>query len=73
MTMGYAIVIGTCIACKQTFGFNPHRVPSITVNGNREPVCSNCLARRNQYRAEQGLPPDEALPGAYEPIEESEL
>ena len=73
--MGYAIAIGPCIGCGQTFGFNPHRVPSSSaVTGEREPVCRACYERLNRKRVELGYEPWPApLPGAYEPLPEDEL
>ena len=36
---GYVTGYGDCIVCARPFTFNPVRVPSITVNGEREPIC----------------------------------
>lgn len=66
---GYMIVLGTCVGCGTTFGFNADRVPSVVVNGSREPICRNCVARANPVRAKNGLDPIVVLPGAYEPEE----
>lgn len=71
--MGYALAFGPCVCCKVTFGFNPMRVPSIRVNGQREPVCRGCVERANPLRIEKGLPPIEIHPEAYEACHESEL
>ena len=71
--MGYAIAMSPCIGCRQIFGYNPLRVPSITINGSREPICRNCVERVNPMRIENGLPPIVPLPDAYEPVEEHEL
>ena len=72
--MAYATVFSPCINCNQVFGFNPHRVPSIPVNGVREPVCRECIDTENARREANDL---ELLPephaNAYEPIHESEL
>ena len=72
---GYAIVMGSCIACERVFSFNPHRVPSIrlTPESAREPVCRNCMSLLNAKRVENGLPPIEIHPDAYNPIPEEEL
>lgn len=70
---GYALAYGTCLACRTTFGFNPLRVPSLTVDGDRKPVCSNCMGLVNQKRKKMGLPPHPVLPGAYDPAPISEL
>ena len=72
--MGYAVVMGPCLVCRQVFGFNPRRVPSLTVNGNREPVCKTCIDTENDRRRSIGgelLPEPHA--DAYSPIHESEL
>lgn len=71
--MSYAIAFGHCLICRQPFGFNPLRVPSFRVNGEREPICSGCFERINVIRAEKGLPLNVQLPSAYEPCEEGEL
>ena len=71
--MGYALAMSPCIGCGQVFGYNPTRVPSITINGEREPICRFCVARVNPIRKANGLPPIVPLPDAYEPVDESEL
>lgn len=71
--MGYAMVMSPCINCRKPFSYNPHRVPSIRINGVREPVCQTCIETANRARAAQGIPAIEILPGAYDPIDESEL
>ena len=71
--MGYVTCFGTCAACGNPFSFNPNLVPSIRVNGVREPVCRTCIDRVNPVRAEKGLPPIAVLDGAYEPCPEGDL
>lgn len=71
--MGVAFVMAPCFGCKQPFGFNPHLVPSIVVGGQREPICASCVAIANPRRVAFDLAPIVVLPGAYEPIEESQL
>lgn len=71
--MGYVIMFGTCIGCGRPFAFNPHRVPSVRVNGVREPVCRECIERVNAIRKEKGLEPFEIPADAYEPLPEEEL
>ena len=70
---GYAMMFAPCLGCKQTFGFNPHLVPSWRVNGVREPVCRNCVEAANSRRVKNGDTPHPIMPGAYEPIREEEL
>lgn len=68
------LVIGSCIGCGQRFLFHPHKVPSTSaITGQREPICQSCVDRVNPRRIENGLPPIEVLPGAYEPAEDDEL
>jgi len=71
--MGFAIMMGNCINCGQQFSFNPHKVPSVRINGKREPVCRQCIEAANPERIKRGLPPFEIHPDAYEPIPEEEL
>lgn len=71
--MGYVMAMGPCIGCKLPFSFNPIKVPSLTINGTREPICQACVDRVNPVRKANGLEPIVPLPGAYEAAEESEL
>lgn len=70
--MGFIMAIGACYGCKYPFNFNPHKVPSIRINGVREPVCKFCMDRANEARLEQGLPLHTIHPDAYEPAQEGE-
>jgi hypothetical protein len=70
---GYVFATGQCVACRRLFSFNPHHVPSVRVNGVREPVCRDCIEQANKQRAEMNLPPFEILPDAYEPMPEEEF
>ena len=71
--MGYAICTGSCAACGAVFSFNPHKVPSLRVEGVRRPICLGCINAANEVRKANGVPALTVLPGAYEAIEESEL
>jgi hypothetical protein len=71
--VGYLLALSPCYACKQLFSYNPRKVPSILVDGAREPICLACVVRVNPRRIANGLDPIVPLPGAYEPCEESEL
>lgn len=71
--MGCAICTGTCAACGRLFMFNPVRVPSVRINGEREPVCEACMNAANVERTKRGLEPFPILPDAYEPCDEAEL
>jgi len=61
----FAFCIGHCIGCGRPFSFNPVRVPSIRINGNREPVCESCVYRVNPVRIANGLKPIVPAPDAY--------
>lgn len=72
--MSWALIHGLCVACKATISYHPHHVPSLTVNGQREPLCRTCHARWNVlHRTSKGLDPIPCHPDAYEPVHESEL
>lgn len=71
--MGYAIVFSACFGCGLPFGYNPHKVPSVPINGTKEPICKACVDRVNPMRRANGLPEIIPLPDAYEPIDEREL
>ena len=71
--MGYAYAMSPCFGCKRIFSYNPMRVPSCTINGHREPICQDCVARVNPMRKANGLEPIVPLPDAYEPCDEQEL
>ena len=70
---GYVFVTSECYCCHNLMAYNPHKVPSIRINGIREPVCRSCIERVNPMRVKNGLAPIEILPGAYESIPEEEL
>lgn len=67
---GWAYMVGYCVACKQFFQFNPHAVPSLLVNGTREPLCRSCAERWNEMHPENARP---IQPNAYDAIPEEEL
>ncbi len=71
--MGYCFVTSNCIGCGVFFSYNPHRVPSISIEGDRKPICRICVERANPKRKANGLDPIVLSPDAYEPIHESEL
>jgi len=68
--MGYLIVIGPCFGCGKVFAFSAQRVPSVVVEGDRRPVCADCIEHVNPMRVANGLPLFTPLPGAYEAGEE---
>ena len=67
--MSFMFCYGDCVRCHKPFSFNPERVPSVVVNGSREPLCADCVAWANPLRVAKGLPPIQVLSGAYEPEE----
>jgi len=71
--MGYALCTSPCIGCGQIFSYNPVRVPSITIHGDRKPICRSCVERVNPQRIANGLDPIVPLPDAYEACHEEEL
>jgi len=71
--MGYMMGMAPCIGCRQVFAFNPIRVPSIRVDGQREPICRNCVERVNPQRVKNGLEPIVPHPDAYEAADEDEV
>ncbi len=71
--MGYVMVTASCFGCKRIFSFNPVRVPSITFEGERRPVCRFCIEAVNPQRVKNGLEPVVPHPEAYEPCDESEV
>jgi hypothetical protein len=70
---GWVFTYGVCYGCGRAFSFNPHRVPSIRVDGDRRPICRDCVERVNPVRVKNGLEPIVPLPDAYEAIPEEEL
>jgi hypothetical protein len=71
--MGVVWATSACVGCGRVFNYNPMRVPSVKVNGTREPICANCVARANPLRIANGLTHIVPLPDAYEACDESEL
>jgi hypothetical protein len=70
---GYAFCVGHCYGCKQLFTFNPLLVPSIDIQGSKEPICQSCAEKANPVRTQNGLDPITPLPGAYDACPEEEL
>jgi hypothetical protein len=69
----FALYHSDCAGCHRIFAYNPLRVPSVVINGKREPICSFCVERVNPIRVANGLQPIVPLPDAYEAIDEREL
>lgn len=64
--MAVMFVLGDCIGCNHPFTFNAALVPSITINGTREPICATCVALVNPRRIANGLDPIVPHPNAYQ-------
>lgn len=71
--MGYVTAMSPCIGCRRTFSYNPVRVPSVTHEGTRRPICADCVERVNPMRIKNGLPLIVPHPDAYDACEEGEL
>jgi len=63
---GYMFIYGACFGCGRLFTFNAERVPSIPINGVRQPICLDCVERVNPTRIANGLEPIVPHPDAYE-------
>jgi len=64
--MPFMFVAGECVSCHCLITFSPSHVPSIRVNGSREPLCVACFTRWNElHRVSKGLEPVEAHPLAW--------
>jgi hypothetical protein len=73
MSEPYVFVMGPCCGCQQPFTFNPNLVPSVRIEGVRQPICQSCVTRVNPQRVANGLEPIKVLPGAYEPAPEASI
>lgn len=68
--MGFAIMFGMCYVCQEMIRFNPHKVPSLMVNGSRQAICRTCAEKWNEMHPENARPIQE---GAYDYFPEEEL
>jgi hypothetical protein len=71
--MGYVLGHSHCVGCGQIFSYNPVHVPSIRINGVREPIRQHCAAAANPRRVAAGLDPIEPHPEAYQACPEEEV
>ncbi len=68
--MGYLMLLGECGACGQLFMSNPDWVPSIRLADGRQLIfCRPCVEASAPARAQNGLPPIDISPLAYEPVD----
>jgi len=63
--MGYMLLICECGACHKPLTCNPDLVPSIRINGVREPLCRECVAQWERIHGRSA----NAHPDAYDPLE----
>ena len=71
--MGYVLCTSRCFSCGNLFSYNPNLVPSLTINGEREPFCLSCVEAANPTRIKNGLAPIVPAAGAYEACSEEDL
>ena len=64
--MAFMFVHGHCAACDARIAFNADHVPSLRLNGTREPLCRPCALRWNELHPDRSKP---IHPDAYEPQE----
>jgi hypothetical protein len=64
--MGFMFVVGDCINCHAPLCFNPDCVPSLRIDGVKQPLCESCFDKWNElHRTSKGLPPLPLHPDAY--------
>lgn len=68
--MAVVSLIATCAACWRVFSCNPRTVPSIRVDGVREPLCETCARNWNTLHPDRARP---IAPDAYTPVDETEF
>jgi hypothetical protein len=72
--MGFVSLTSACAVCGELIYFyNPLRVPSVRINGSREPICFPCVTMVNRHRAARGLPPCPIADDAYDAVDEQEV
>ena len=71
--MGYVFMLGMCVGCRKMISFNPNKVPSVRINGEKEPLCEECATQINKNRAKAGMEVCVIHKDAWEAIPEEEL
>jgi hypothetical protein len=71
--MAFVSMTSACVRCGRLFFYNPLRVPSVVVNGQREPLCRPCVEWANRERAAKGLATWPIHHDAYEAVDEQEI
>lgn len=62
-------VMSPCGGCGNVICYNPDKVPSLRINGDREPICEPCFNRWNTiHRTDKGLEAVYKHPDAYTPM-----
>ena len=67
--MSYMTCTSHCVGCGELISYNPSRVPSIRVNGEKQALCLECATKINQNRIKAGMDACFIPPDAYEPLE----
>lgn len=52
--MAYMMLMATCCNCKQSMTCNPDLVPSLRINGVKEPLCRACAERWEEIHHKTG-------------------
>ena len=71
--MAFVFFTSACARCGGLVSYNPVRVPSVVINGAREPLCRACVEWANPIRAARGLPTWPIYADSYEPVDEQEV
>jgi hypothetical protein len=71
--LAFVTLTSACFLCGKFFSYNPVRVPSLVVRGQREPLCRPCVEEANRERAAKGLATWTIHPYSYEPVDEQEV
>ncbi len=71
--MGFCFAFSACAACHVPFCYNPIKVPSVRINGVKEPLCRGCVEEWNARKVAAGYEPQPIPDDAYEPVDERRL
>ena len=64
---GHMFMVASCCSCRAVVFCNPERVPSLVIEGVREPLCRSCFDLWNDiHRTSKGLEPVALDPAAYD-------
>lgn len=63
----YVLCFGHCAQCGSSFGFNLEHVPSVPIDGVRQPICRDCIDEANARWAAAGEETFQVHPDAYKP------